>query len=103
MNNFDDTLWNLRKKQANRIASLYGAVGCETEEWKINRCSTHLKFIYGYHELRIIRSRHKVWVADGWLKSVEITRAPNDYAHPHIHALLFVPGSYFNGHNYIIN
>ena len=36
-------------------------------------------------------------VVQGWLKSIEVTRGKNgnSMAHPHFHALLFVPPSYF--------
>ena len=43
----------------------------------------------------------KQFIADGWLRNVEVTRADNDYAHPHYHALLMVPSSYFNGNYYL--
>lgn len=44
--------------------------------------------------------QRKAWPAIGFLRSTEITRADNDYAHPHFHALMFVPPSYFS-HGYI--
>ena len=34
----------------------------------------------------------------GWIKSVEVTRGKDGSAHPHIHALLLVPPSYFHKH-----
>ncbi len=37
----------------------------------------------------------KDWPADGWIKSVEVTRGRDGNAHPHLHALLMVPASYF--------
>lgn len=37
----------------------------------------------------------KPWPAEGWLKSVEITRGKDASAHPHFHCLLMVPSSYF--------
>jgi plasmid rolling circle replication initiator protein Rep len=40
-------------------------------------------------------TKRKVFPALGWLKSVEVTRSINDTAHPHFHALLMVPASYF--------
>ena len=40
------------------------------------------------------------WQASGWLKSLEITRAADDSAHPHFHVLMLVPSSYF-GRNYV--
>jgi len=45
-------------------------------------------------------SKRKVFPARGWLKSVEVTRAEDDYAHPHFHVLMLVPASYFS-HGYI--
>lgn len=45
-------------------------------------------------------SERKVFPARGWLKSVEVTRAEDDYAHPHFHVLMQVPASYFS-HGYI--
>jgi len=44
----------------------------------------------------------KEWPAIGWAKSLEITRNPTDNtAHPHLHCLLLVPNSYFQGSCYI--
>lgn len=42
----------------------------------------------------------KDWPADGWLKSVEVTRGRDGSAHPHFHCLLMVPPSYFS-HGYL--
>jgi plasmid rolling circle replication initiator protein Rep len=42
----------------------------------------------------------KDWPADGWLKSVEVTRGKGGTAHPHFHCLLMVPPSYFS-HGYL--
>lgn len=36
----------------------------------------------------------------GALKSLEFTRAKNDYCHPHVHTLLMVPKDYFRGSKY---
>jgi plasmid rolling circle replication initiator protein Rep len=36
----------------------------------------------------------------GWIRTTEITRAENDYAHPHFHCLLMVRPSYFTK-NYV--
>lgn len=60
------------------------------------------------HELRrTLQEMGKAWkrliqrkefvVIDGWLRSTEVTQGKNghDLAHPHYHALLFVPPSYF--------
>ncbi len=42
----------------------------------------------------------KVFPADGWIKSVEVTMGRDGNAHPHLHILLMVPPSFF-GRNYI--
>ncbi|NJM68539.1 MAG: protein rep [Acaryochloris sp. RU_4_1] len=42
----------------------------------------------------------KLWPAEGWLKSVEVTRGRDGLAHPHFHCLLMVKPSYF-GTNYM--
>ena len=42
----------------------------------------------------------KKWPAVGWIKSLEITRGQDGYAHPHFHCLLIAPLSYF-GRNYL--
>ena len=42
----------------------------------------------------------KLWPADGWLRSTEVTRGRDGSAHPHFHCLLMVKPSYFS-HNYI--
>lgn len=36
----------------------------------------------------------------GWIRTTEVTRAANDYAHPHFHCLLMVKPSYFT-HGYV--
>jgi plasmid rolling circle replication initiator protein Rep len=46
-------------------------------------------------------SERKEFPALGWIKSVEVTRNPDDgSAHPHFHCLMLVPSSYFS-HGYI--
>ena len=45
-------------------------------------------------------SQRKLWPADGWLRSTEVTLGRNRTAHPHFHCLLMVPSGYF-GPNYI--
>lgn len=40
------------------------------------------------------------WPADGWVRTVEVTRSKKGEAHPHFHALLMVPAGYFS-HGYI--
>lgn len=45
-------------------------------------------------------SQLKMFPAIGWLRSTEVTRGKDGSAHPHYHALLLVPSSYF-GKNYI--
>lgn len=42
----------------------------------------------------------KLWPADGWLRSTEVTLGRNGTAHPHFHCLLMVKASYFS-RNYI--
>jgi plasmid rolling circle replication initiator protein Rep len=39
--------------------------------------------------------QRKQFPALGWIRSVEVTKGKNDTAHPHFHALLMVPDSYF--------
>jgi len=46
-------------------------------------------------------TKRKQWPAEGWLRSVEITRGENDTCHPHYHCLLMVKPSYFGGKSYI--
>jgi hypothetical protein len=36
----------------------------------------------------------------GWIRTTEVTRSDNDYAHPHFHCLLMAKPSYF-GKNYV--
>lgn len=45
-------------------------------------------------------SQRSQFPAIGWLKAVEVTRDKNGDAHPHLHAILIVPPSYF-GNNYL--
>lgn len=35
------------------------------------------------------------WPADGWIRTVEVTRAKDGKAHPHFHVMLMVPAGYF--------
>jgi plasmid rolling circle replication initiator protein Rep len=37
----------------------------------------------------------KCFPADGWIKSVEVTKGRDGNAHPHLHILLMVPAGYF--------
>ena len=46
-------------------------------------------------------TRLRAFPAKGWVRSVEVTRAKNGEAHPHIHALLLVPPGYFGGTGYM--
>jgi plasmid rolling circle replication initiator protein Rep len=47
-------------------------------------------------------SQLKIFPAIGWIKNIEVTRNPEtNEAHPHIHAMLLVPSSYFGGNYYI--
>jgi plasmid rolling circle replication initiator protein Rep len=43
----------------------------------------------------------KGWPALGFVRSTEVTRGKDGLAHPHFHALLLVPASYFSGQHYI--
>lgn len=44
----------------------------------------------------------KCFPADGFVRSLEVTRNPEtDQAHPHFHALLMVPDSYFKSRGYL--
>lgn len=45
-------------------------------------------------------SQRKSFPALGFIKSVEVTRSQDGYAHPHFHCLLLVPAGYF-GYGYI--
>lgn len=45
--------------------------------------------------------RLKLFPAVGFVRSLEVTRPKNDYAHPHFHCLLMVPGSYFKSRSYL--
>jgi hypothetical protein len=45
--------------------------------------------------------QRKDWPAIGWIRSVEVTRGKDDSAHPHFHALLMLPSSYFRGQAYV--
>lgn len=43
----------------------------------------------------------KMWPAQGFVRTTEVTRAKDGTAHPHFHALLLVKSTYFNGKKYI--
>ena len=45
--------------------------------------------------------QRKDWLALGWIRGVEVTRGQDGSAHPHFHALLMLPSSYFSGQAYI--
>lgn len=45
-------------------------------------------------------SQRKSFPAIGWIRSIEVTRAEDEMAHPHFHCLLLVQPSYFS-RNYI--
>lgn len=45
--------------------------------------------------------QRKQFPAEGFIKSTEVTRSKDGTAHPHIHAILMVPGSYFNSKAYL--
>ena len=42
----------------------------------------------------------KAFLAEGWMRSTEVTRGRDGNAHPHFHCLLLMPRSYF-GRNYV--
>jgi plasmid rolling circle replication initiator protein Rep len=42
----------------------------------------------------------KIFPGVGWLRSLEVTRSDNGYAHPHFHCLLLVKSSYY-GRDYL--
>lgn len=46
-------------------------------------------------------SKRKQFPALGFVRSAEVTRAPDGQAHPHFHCLLLVKSSYFSGQNYV--
>lgn len=46
-------------------------------------------------------AKRKDFPADAWLRNVEVTRAANDYAHPHYHVLMMVPSGYFTNRHYL--
>lgn len=46
-------------------------------------------------------TRLRAFPAAGWVRSIEVTRAKNGMAHPHVHALLLVPPGYFGGTGYM--
>lgn len=48
-----------------------------------------------------LRLRKDFKIVQGWVRSTEITKGENNSAHPHFHALLMIPPSYFNGKNYL--
>jgi plasmid rolling circle replication initiator protein Rep len=41
------------------------------------------------------------WPALGWIRGVEVTAGKDCTAHPHFHALLMLPASYFSGKGYV--
>jgi len=41
------------------------------------------------------------WPALGWIRGVEVTAGVGCTAHPHMHALLMLPASYFSGKGYV--
>lgn len=46
-------------------------------------------------------TQRRAFPALGWVKSIEVTRGQNGLAHPHIHCLMMVHGSYFSGRTYV--
>jgi len=45
--------------------------------------------------------QRKDWPAQGWIRGVEVTVGEDGTAHPHFHALLMLPSSYFSGAGYV--
>ncbi len=45
--------------------------------------------------------QRKKFSAVGWIRSTEVTRGKDGFAHPHFHCLLLVKPSYFGGHTYL--
>jgi len=46
-------------------------------------------------------TERKDWPALGWVRGVEVTAGEDCTAHPHCHALLMLPASYFSGRAYV--
>ena len=65
---------------------------CEIKELRL-----HLKWM---NESFKRLTKLKDFPADGWLKSIEVTRSNQGEAHPHFHCLLLVKPSYFS-HGYL--
>ncbi|WP_250697759.1 protein rep [Acetobacter pasteurianus] len=47
----------------------------------------------------VLRPEFKL--VQGWIRTTEVTRGKDGSAHPHFHALLMVPPSYFRGQSYV--
>lgn len=47
------------------------------------------------HKAFVRLTQRKIFPGLGWIKSLEVTRSQDDFAHPHIHALIMVSSSYF--------
>jgi plasmid rolling circle replication initiator protein Rep len=61
---------------------------CEVRQLR----STLIELARGWQRL----TQLSIWPAQGWVRSTEITRSQRDRsAHPHFHALLMVPPTYF--------
>ena len=45
--------------------------------------------------------RRKRFPAKGWVRSTEITKDKNSFAHPHFHCILIVPSNYLSGRGYL--
>jgi hypothetical protein len=50
---------------------------------------------------RRLSARKEFRIVKGWVRSTEVTRAPDDKAHPHFHCLLLVPKSYGSSRYYV--
>ncbi len=66
---------------------------CELDELRNTLASMHDAW-------RKLVKRKEFTTVQGWVRSVEVTRAADDTAHPHYHALLMVTPGYFSN-NYV--
>jgi plasmid rolling circle replication initiator protein Rep len=50
---------------------------------------------------RLVKREEFAGNVQGWIRTTEVTRGQNDYAHPHFHCLLMVRPSYFSSKYYV--
>ncbi len=69
----------------------------------VRNCPVYeLRTILNWMNKSFVRlTKLKEWSAEGWIKSIELTRGKDGSAHPHFHCLLMVPPSYFSGQAYL--